>query len=120
MLAAAARRVEGRFEANKGGNGPSPTPAAPPCEDAPVWAAFPELSAAGRGGLEQVIWRCAHVELAENRMVLAVALSKNGEVDVARGSHPGGPQVLALVPVRRLSRPHLAPRRSRPTFEPRR
>ena len=68
MLAAAARRVEGRYEANKGGNGPSPTPAAPPCEDAPVWAAFPELSAAGRRVALAPRWPSAHVERTPNRV----------------------------------------------------
>ena len=68
MLAAAARRVEGRFEANKGGNGPSPTPAAPPCEGAPVWAAFPELSAAGRRVALAPRWPSAHVWRTENRI----------------------------------------------------
>ena len=48
IFAAAARRVARRCDPNEGGNGPAPTPAAPPREGAPVGAAFPEQLAAGR------------------------------------------------------------------------
>ena len=116
IFAAAARRVARRCDPNEGGNGPAPTPAAPPREGAPVGAAFPEQLAAGRRAASAQRWPSAHGEPTENRMLPTVALSQKGHVDVARGSHPAGPQVLALVRMRRLSRPHLAPRRSRPTF----
>ena len=118
MLAAAARRVEGRYEANKEGNGPSPTPAAPPCEDAPVWAAFPRPWAGGRRAASGPSWRLAHVKPPPNRMLPPAASPQEQAAALARGSHPSGPQALALVRMSRLSRPHLAPRHARPTFDP--
>ena len=61
IFAAAARRVARRCDPNEGGNGPAPTPAAPPREGAPVGAAFPEQLAAGRRVASAQRWPSAHV-----------------------------------------------------------
>ena len=68
IFAAAARRVARRCDPNEGGNGPAPTPAAPPREGAPVGAAFPEQLAAGRRAASAPRWPSAHVERTPNRI----------------------------------------------------
>ena len=68
IFAAAARRVARRCDPNEGGNGPAPTPAAPPREGAPVGAAFPEQLAAGQRVASAQRWPSAHSERTANRI----------------------------------------------------
>ena len=51
-------------------------------------------------------------------MLPTVASPQEQAAALARGSHPFGAQALALVRMSRLSRPHVAPRHARPTFDP--
>ena len=63
-------------------------------------------------------WPFAQVERPKNRMLRPHALPQEEAAALARGSHPVDAKVLALMCMSRLSRPHLAPRHARPTFDP--